>query len=335
MADAHNIIWSTDIGTDHNGKKWNGSLTYFQTISPYSVGKLLRGPTASGHWKDKNGEYHHYGISINADQHVWLGGWKSAWVLRYKPNRSSFANLGSGKWTRVDIPNSWYTRGIAADNRGKVWVGIHQGGYVLRLDQSLPDGVHNKKSLALNKGYWAVSAKTVIGVGVDFDGNVWGVGHSNDMASRLDVDAKGNVISPSTGTKYNVPLGKNPYSYSDFTGFGLMNFVRPQGRWSYLHKACSGSAKPQWKKVTWSATTPAGTAVSLRVRSGDSETTFGSWSKVFAASPADIGPSSSAPIKPNPSKMLQVEFTLTSKNKQATPILHDYGVEYLCITNPG
>ena len=78
-----------------------------------------------------------------------------------------------------------------------------------------------------------------------------------------------------------------------------------------------------------------GTAVSLRVRTGDTETTFGSWSKVYTASPADIGPTSAAPIKPNPANMLQVEFTLTSKNKLATPILHDVAINHTCTNTPG
>jgi hypothetical protein len=319
MADAHNIVWSTDI---------YGGLTYFKTISPYGVGPNMMPP-----WYPKTGKtYHQYGISINADQHVWLGGYNCDWVLRYKPDRTSFASLSKGKWTQVKVPAGFVTRGINADNRGKVWVGIQDGGYILRIDQNVPDGVVD---LSNTKNYWKVTAQTVIGAGVDFDGNVWAVGHKNNIASRLDVDSKGDVKSPATGQTNNVTIGQNPYTYSDFTGFGLANFVRPQGRYSYLHKVCPDGVKAQWKQVKWKATEPAGTAVVLRVRTGDSMTTMGSWSSVFSSSPAKFGPGSAAPIKPNPAHYLQVEFTLTTKSKSATPILHEYGVSYVCANNPG
>jgi hypothetical protein len=336
MADAHNLVWSTDIGTSRNGKSWNGNLWYFQTVSPYQVGKVMRGPTSglTGHWKDKNGGYHHYGISINAAQHVWLGGWKSSWILRYKPVRTSFATLHTGKWTRIDVPWGFYTRGINADLRGKVWVAVHQG-YLFRVNQSVADGVHNMTGAKENQHYWKTKAQTVIGAGVDFDGNVWGVGHSNDTASRLDVDAAGNVKQPPTGTTKNVSLGRNPYTYSDFTGYALINFVRPQGRWSYLHKHCPPGTKPRWETVIWHATTPPGTAVTLRVRSGDSEATFGDWTSPFTSSPANIAPGAPNGVKPNPSALLQVEFTLTSKNKTTSPTLHDYAVGYTCVNVAG
>jgi hypothetical protein len=332
MCDAHNVLWSTDIGTSDGGASWNGNLAYLQTISPYQVGqKALRGPTFDNHWKDKNGEYHHYGISINADQHVWLGGWSSCWVLRYKPVRTSFDTLDQGTWTRIDVPWGFYTRGINADLRDKVWVAINDGGYIFRLDQTVGDGVHDKTGAKENTDYWGTTADTVIGVGVDFDGNVWGVGHKNHVASRLDVDANGDVINPPTSKTKNVYIGKNPYTYSDFTGYGLMNFVRPQGRWSYVHKACPDGEKTQWKSVSWNATTPPGTGVTFRARSGDSETTFGSWTDPFTQSPALIGPGSPKAISPNPSVLLQVEFTLTSADKTTTPTLHDYKVGYACI----
>ena len=317
MADAHNTVWSTDIF---------GSLAFFKTVSPYSVGPKLVAP-----WVPKAGAtYHHYGISINADQHVWLGGYDAYWVLRYKPDRTSFDSLSKGTWTRVDLPVGFLSRGIAADLRGKVWVAIQDGGYILRVEQSLPDGIHSMTGAQLNKDYWKLTADTVIGAGVDFSGNIWGVGQKNDTASRLDVDANGNVKSPPTGETNNVTIGRMPYTYSDFTGYGLVNFVRPKGVWGYLHKPCPSSIKAQWKNVTWKATTPPGTVVTLRVRSGDSVASMGSWSQAFTVSPADIGPGAAGAITPNPAYLLEVEFALSSADKNISPTLHDYGIGYLC-----
>jgi len=320
MADAHGIVWSTDI---------YGGLTYFKSVSPYSVGPNMMAP-----WIPKSGiTYPQYGISINADQHVWLGGYNADWVLRYKPDRTSWDTISKGVWTQVKVPKGFVTRGIAADNRGYVWVGIQDGGYILRIKQSVADGVVD---LSNTKDYWKTTADTVIGAGVDFDGNIWAVGHKNNIASRLDVDSTGNVISPATAEKNNVTIGQNPYTYSDFTGYGLANFVRPQGKWSYLHKVCPTGIKAQWKSVSWKAdSSPPTTEVLLRVRTGDSLTTMGSWSSTFSTSPADFGPKSSTPITPNPSIYLQVEFTLLSKKKDTSPKLKEYGVSYLCANNPG
>jgi hypothetical protein len=326
MADAHHVVWSTDI---------LGGLTYFQSISPYSVGpNMMAGPPTGAKWIPKAGKkYHQYGISINADQHVWLGGYNCDWVLRYKPDRTNFASLSKGTWTQVKVPAGFITRGIAADNRGKVWVGIQDGGYILRINQNVPDGIVD---LSKTKDYWKVAATTVIGAGVDFEGHIWAVGHKNHIASRLDVDSAGNVKAPATGMTKNVAIGMNPYTYSDFTGFGLANFVRPQGRWSYLHHPCPKGVKAQYKSVSWKADeSPPTTQVLVRVRSGDSLTTMGSWSQTFTKSPGEFGPKSAAPIVPNPAIYLHVEFTLMTKAKDKTPKLKDYGVSYICANNPG
>jgi len=142
-ADAHHIIWSTDIG--YYNTTVAGNLTYFQALPPYAVGKVMRGGNTGGKpsWIGANGKYRHYGICTDPSAHIWLGGINSEWVLRYKPNRASFDTLGQGTWTRIDMPSGFRTRGVAADLRGKVWVAI-QKGHILRLDQSIGDGVHDK-----------------------------------------------------------------------------------------------------------------------------------------------------------------------------------------------
>ncbi len=298
--DDKHILWATDIG---NGDQWPGSLAFFSTLPPNPVGPLMRGPTADGHWQDAKGEYHHYGIAINMDQHVWLGGWTSSWVLRYKPVRTSFDTLSQGTWTRIDVPAGFVTRGIAADMRGKIWVSVQDGGYLLRLDQSLPDGVHDMTQMT---DYWKLKANIVIGAGVDMSGNIWGVGNGNKTASRLDVDANGNVLLPATGEQNNVTIGESPYTYSDFTGYALIKFLLAQGRYVYQYAGCPNGAKAVWKDVSWNATTPPNTEVILRVRTGDSDATFGPWSQQFNASPAIFVTGAAANVAPNPSVFIQV-----------------------------
>jgi hypothetical protein len=330
-ADAHHIIWSTDIG--YYNTKVAGNLTYFEAIPPYRTGKVLRGPTRDNHWIGRNGKYRHYGISTDPQSHIWLGGINSEWVLRYKPVRTSFDTLHTGSWTRIDMPVGMSSRGVNADLRGKLWVAIQQG-YILRIEQSIKEGKHDmSKTAKENVDYWKVSGDQVIGAGVDFDGNVWGVGRDNDTASRLDVDKNGDVISPPTGTTNNIKVGKHPYTYSDFTGYGLANFVRPHGHWSYVHKPCPKDHTAKWERVTWKATEPPGTSVSLRVRTGDDLNKMGDWNKEAKSSPAELAPGKPHEVKPNPSLMLQVEFALASADKTRSPTLHEYAVTYTCVKN--
>jgi hypothetical protein len=129
-------------------------------------------------------------------------------------------------------------------------------------------------------------------------------------------------------------VGKNPYTYSDFTGYGLQHFVRPQGRYLYQMQPCSGSIKATWKEVRWKATTPENTSLEVRVRSGNSATSLGDWVGPFSKSPADLGQTSTTPLSPNPSQVLQVEFILKTHAKQSSPILHDFQVSYSCIQDP-
>jgi hypothetical protein len=315
VVDSKRILWSTD---------YYGSLTYLNTVTPTQVGPLLKPDTA---W----GAVAFYGIGIDDQDHVWLGGWDSGKTYRYKPKRTSFADLASGTWTGLTQPTSFdYTRGIAADDRGKIWVAVNAG-YIWRVSQSVADGLHD---LTGSKDYWPTKGTGVIGVGVDFERHVWGISFNHHMASRLDVDKNGDVITPATAQTKNVPVGKNPYTYSDFTGFGLQNFTRPQGRYVYQLQPCPG-VKAKWKQVSWNATTPTGTSVEVRARSGDSATTLGSWVGPESTSPFLLGATSATPLSPNPSMILEVEFTLKTTNAQETPILHDFDVAYDCTQTPG
>ncbi len=310
--DSKGILWSTDI---------YGSLTYINTLNPALKGSLIK-PT----WTNTTTALRFYGISVDGNDHVWLGGWTSGHVFRYKPDHTSWAKLATGKWTQIQLPSGFYSRGIAADKRGKVWVAI-QGGYILRLPLTLKDGTHNYSKTT---DYWPVKGTNIIGVGVDFAGHVWGISYGSGVASRLDVDAKGNVKLPATGKTKNVPVGHNPYTYSDFTGYGLQNFTRPSGRYLYQHKPCPSGQRATWKQLSWKATTPTGTAVTARVRSGDTETAMGLWSSPFQTTPVALKSGTTSKVTPNPSIYLQVELNLTTTNQSISPTVHSYALSYTC-----
>ncbi|MCC6750775.1 MAG: hypothetical protein IT371_24170 [Deltaproteobacteria bacterium] len=313
--DSRHVLWSSTT---------DGTLHYFNTLNPTQMGPtLLKHP-----WDGQS----FYGIVVDDKDQVWLGGWESGRIYRYRPNRTSFTSLGQGSWTGVKAPPVLKeTRGIAADTRGFVWVAANNG-YLWRVPQNVGEGLQD---LSGSADYWPTFGDELIGAGVDFKGHVWGISKGKDVASRLDVDAKGNPILPPTAQANTVVVGDAPYTYSDFTGFGLRSVLRGQGVYRYLLKPCTtGSQKATWKQVRWNATTPAQTQVLLRVRTADSETTFGSWVGPFDRSPAAIDATSATPVSPNPSAMLEVEFTLKSLDRKSAPILHDFKVGYTCAGKP-
>jgi len=315
VVDSKGVLWSAD---------YNGTVTYLDTVKPTQVGPLLKPttPATPGF----------YGITADGNDHVWAGGWGSGHVYRYKPDRTSFATLGSGTWSAFKQPAIFdYSRGIAADIRGKVWVAISKG-YIWRVDQTLADGYHD---LSASTDYWPTTGTTIIGVGVDFAGHVWGISYSANQAARLDVDSKGDPILPSTLATKTVPVGTNPYTYSDFTGYGLQNFTRPQGRYAYLLTPCTSGHKATWKKVSWSATVPGSTSIDVRVRSGDSATSMGAWFGPYQTSPVLLEKNTTDPLVPNPAALLELEFTLKTSNKNVKPVLHDFDVAYSCAQTPG
>ncbi len=314
--DSRGVLWSADI---------NGNLAYLDTSAPTKVGALIQGPEVVDSTGASSRRF--YGISMDGNDHIWLGGYLTDHVFRYKPDRASWGALAAGTWTWIKQPSALsYSRGIAADNRGRVWVAINNG-YLFRLDQSLGDGAQDLSSAT---SYWATPASTVIGVGVDFAGHVWGISYSGDLAARLDVDSKGDPVGAPTLKTKVVGVGKNPYTYSDFTGYGLRNFTRPSGRYVYQFAPCPGGKRATWEQVIWRATTPNKTSIQVRARAGDNGTALGNWTPAASASPLLLNKGAATPLSPNPSVLLQVEFTLQTQDKQVAPVLHDFSVTYSC-----
>ncbi|MCK5796671.1 MAG: hypothetical protein KAI47_05790, partial [Deltaproteobacteria bacterium] len=304
VVDSQGILWSVDDDV--------GGLTYLDTKHPTKVGLLLDEPF---------GDATFYGVTIDSQDHIWMGGWDSQRIFRYKPKRTSFATLHQGTWTGVTYPNTLAeSRGIAADSRGKIWVAINNG-YVLRVDQNLKDGLHD---LTKTTSYWRVKGSEVVGVGVDFAGNIWAISNANDVASRLDVNKNGNPLTPPTGTTKTVKVGVGPYTYSDFTGFGLRTFTRRGGQYIY-QVACPGAQPGSFDAVSFKATLPPGTSISLDVRKGQADGTFGAWSSPYTTSPADI-----TKVTPAKASRLQVRFKLQSTTADKTPTLHEFTVRYRC-----
>jgi len=325
--DGNGILWT--LGGFHNA---GGRLAWINTANPSQVGGPISEPFSANN--------HFYGVAVDSDGSVWMGGWDTYHVFRYRPDRTAFSTLGQGMWTRIrtgENANVVHTRGIAADLRGWIWVASNNG-YIIRLPQAIGDGDHSWADAA-SLGAILIGGglgSGMIGVGIDFDGHVWGMSYALSRATKLELDANGDEVTPGDpGT--SVPVGRNPYTYSDFTGYGLRNFTRPSGTYRVRLEGCADPAKEtHWLGVEWNATTPQNTTVRLRVRTGDTAATMGQWFGYWDLSPADLTDPAIGPVLPDPAELIEVEFELTSVDQLETPVLHDFQVIYDCEdTGPG
>ncbi|MSP60355.1 MAG: hypothetical protein EXR72_08440 [Myxococcales bacterium] len=343
--DANGILWAPNLG---------GGLNYFDTAKPAMAG-TARNPVGFG--------LGGYGVTMDRDNNVWIAGYGGGNAFRYTPDRSNgFAKLGSGYWTVVNNPGggagaSGAGRGIAADSRTMqsyfVWM-ARDGGWVSRIDASgiaLPNGA-DKQVDGAGMPAMQVAGGSTIGAGVDTDQNIWGVSLSGSVATRIKVDQNGAMTKPDIAggqPGMSCPVGAGdrcalkfqsnpdpqPYTYSDFTGFGLRNFTNPKGFYAWAQKGCN-QGDTKWVKVNWNAEVPPGTKLTLRARSGNTpipDNTWGAWSSEFTASPADL--KGNPPLLPNPAPYLQIQFDLSTQDKTTTPKLKGFEIVFLCANGIG
>jgi hypothetical protein len=235
-------------------------------------------------------------------------------------------------------------RGIGVDNRKPksfAWValdgyvgGALNTGAIGRIPVDIPDGV----TMLGVADFVKTTQVGTLGAGVAIDLDIWGINQGSSSATHIKVDPMGNITAPVMTDV--VPLDDNPtlpdtqkphpYTYSDFTGFGLRNFTNPHGQYLYRQMGC-GNHNTEWLKVTWDADTPPGTAVTLRARAADDVMGLASATSTgpYTQSPADLS-MMPGPLAPNPAGYLQVQFDLTTSDKATTPRLKSFSIIYEC-----
>lgn len=261
-------------------------------------------------------------------------------------------------------------------NSAFAWVAIdgypngNPGGGIGRIPANLPDGM----TTMTTGDFFTSSQHGTLGSGVAIDLDIWGINQQEGSLSHLKVDNMGNVQN--AGGPDIIPLDDrpaavegscpspacsaygvfgagacsgqgtmeckvHPYTYSDFTGFGLRNFTNPHGSYSWLQMGC-GPGKSKWLKVLWDADIPPGTNITMRARSSDDALQIGQspWTGDYPSSAT--GANSSAdlaqppgPLMPNPSGYMQVEFDLTTQDKSLSPKLKSFQILWECINSLG
>jgi streptogramin lyase len=264
-----------------------------------------------------------YGIAIGPDGVVWVAGFLCPWIYGYNPaTRSTRA---------INLPDSGVTRGIAADAEGRIYVASSHD-YLLFgrdgriVDASPPVGrltiVDPRPPRAgvevLGTAAAPLAGRGSTGIGLA-DGFAWLVNQESSTVTRIDL---------ATRAATELPTGTSPYTYSDFTGYALRTFVSPNGTLRTVLAGCA-SGPTQWERVEWSADTPPGTAVSLRVRTAPTEAELETarWVGPFRDRPSELE------LPPGPvsgEALAELELTLESGGTPTSPRIERLTVQYNC-----
>jgi hypothetical protein len=223
---------------------------------------------------------------------------------------------------------------VHRDHTGKnwVWAGITGGGVAVVDADTLavaavldPPGDHH-----------------FIGVGPDFlvdqrtgATHIWAVSHYGNgsdtdigEALRLTYD-----YSNHSAVAYDpVSVGLNPYTYSDFTGYGLRSFTTRTGSYRVIVPGCVASLTT-WQSVVWEAIVPEWTQVCVRAITLESNSFTAAGTG--ASSPTcqgDPGGRAEADISMLPqAPYLLIEATLTRFAANAdSPSLRSLGATFAC-----
>ena len=317
------------IGTD--GNLWVGLYNNAEYYKISAVdGHTIAGPVST------NGQPN-YGCLIDQNGTLWGANWANPVLTR-------IANTGSdtGPYTVRNIPMPSAVYGLAlrrdAANVTHVIMGGSCNSYVEHIDNgtdnsSTPAAV-NYCSYAVgtdNNGDILVSKRTggVVkfapngaliwdnvsqvggsdsrGVIADANNDIWQVHRaSHNMAKYKGTD--GSFLGV-------IPVGYEPYTYSDASGTAALSITTKTGNWSVVRDG--GATGTSWGKVSWSATIPTGANVTAEVRTADTQA--GLSSQAFQAV-------SNGTAFNKTGRFIEVKLTLNANPQNQSPVVQDVTV---------
>ncbi|MEM9191326.1 MAG: MopE-related protein [Myxococcota bacterium] len=303
--DSRGTLWLTEAGT--------GQILSVNTATR-DVGRVERARSrelCSGS----------YGIAIDSADRVWVAGFQCTYAFRFDPSTNA--------WLDVRLPDSGGGRGIAADDRGFIYMaasheffdfgagGVGVGPEITRVTRFRANDGGDIRVFGTPDNPLPGLGST--GVGLDDQRNVWLINQSSGTATKLD---------PNTGIATEYPVGSGPYTYSDFTGFALRTFTAPNG---FLQTVIDGCAMgpTEWEQLRVTADTPPGSSVEVRVRAAPTleELAEATYLGPFEDNPADLAlPPGPIP----PFRFLEVELTLVAGNGMQSPSVQDVSVQVNC-----
>ena len=226
-----------------------------------------------------------YGIVLGNDR-VYLGSTLQGFNPATNTFQSSIAFSGTG---------------VAVDGDGAVWFGTS----FLRKFVTTVTGDLNTTPVC------SVGTLGARGPIVGKGGHIWTINTGSDSVSQYDSDC--NFIS-------TIPVGRDPYTYSDATGFGARNQTDPIGVWTIINDG--GAADTDWDKIDWNneaqGNIPPGASITVEARSANAQVDLGS----EAYSPV-INGMTGIPLA---GQFIQVRVTLRPGDNDESPVLSDLSI---------
>ncbi len=266
-----------------------------------------------------------YGIAVDPEGRVWIAGFTCPYAFGYDPR--------SGRFTSVHLPDSGVTRGIAADDRGQIfvaasheWVHIDTSSTFGFIDAS--DAITRLTVFRADDGGDVrvfgtpddpLPGQGSIGVGLDSQERAWLINQQSGSATRVDTDS---------GEVKHFGAGNLPYTYSDFTGFALRRIAAPSGFIRGVLDGCENGPS-QWEHLSVDADIPQGARIQIRLRTAASqaELSAASWLGPWDGQELDL---SAAPGPLPQQRLIEVEATLRSNDRHDSPALRRITVRVLC-----
>jgi hypothetical protein len=251
-----------------------------------------------------------YGISVDGLGRIVLAANDGAWrgAIAYDPREAMWSQSASLPASGGGTTN--LLRGIAA-SADALWIAgpTPSGGALFEL--AIED-------LSLTTQHTLTGVSDVVGVGVAFDGRVWGIARDTSRAYRLDRDS---------GAIEEFPTGNQPYTYSDFTGFGLNGILGAIGLHRVTIEGCDSAI---WTSVTLDADIPPETEVQIRVRSAATaaELTTAPWIGPFTADPTTSLAEPPGPVRAG--RLLELSLRLWSSTPGIMPRVRSVSVAARC-----
>ena len=207
-------------------------------------------------------------------------------------------NIDTGvvEWDKYNDEMSCCNRGVAATADNDIWVANTSNNCVHRYDN---DG--NLKA--------TIPAGGPAGVAVDANGKIWICDLNDENIHR--VDPATNTIEL---TKQIVGTGGH-YTYSDMTGMVAWNVTMKQGTWTTVYDG--GAAATPWGTLAWNADEPAGSSVTVEVRSSEDQTVWSPWEIAVNGVSLAVTPSG---------RYLQIRVALDAHYSADHPVLYDLTV---------
>jgi streptogramin lyase len=299
-----------------------GGLWLTQSLS----GQILRIDTKTGEAGQarlapavQNGCPSSYGIAIDSEDRVWIAGFTCPFAFRYDQDADA--------WLSVALPDSGITRGIAADDRGRIYTASSHEWLRINLEASFgffeASEPITRLSVFDQEGNMLrvldLPGSGAIGVGLDSQHRAWLVNQETGTATRVDLALDEPEIK-------HFAVGERPYTYSDFTGFALRRITASTG---FIREVLEGCAvgPSEWEELTVEADVPGSGQIQVRVRTAATRTRLDEarWSEPRSGASLDL-----RALGLSVDRFIEVEARLISSDRRSSPSLDRITVQLHC-----